>query len=624
MPSPAATPAAFPLACAEWPLLRDVLLHPVAAPTLVELPGVAFAARLLEAAGALVPGRTLRSLRFDALRQHPREVLAAAEAALGGPSTAPPSVPPLLALIDETPSAATEPDTPARLAAFWRSLNQHREAWDALPAQTLWLLTAVGYAALNEHGLHFKRWVPLKIHLHLPPPPPSPSSPLDPALAPHRPADPDASSDDTSLSAPSALTLWRTQAEAAEAAGEAAPSITLRYLLPLLRETLAQGRLEQIRALIGEIERRGWPRESEIDVLKALADAYSHIDDIPQLEATTLRLIEHHRSLSQADPQNSTWQRDLSVSLEKLGDIHLAQGRLDLALSSFQQSHDIRQGLAASEPANAESQRDLSVSLDRLGNIHLAQGRLDPALSSFRQSHDICQHLAASAPQNSTCQRDLSVSLERLGDIHLAQGRLDLALSAFQQSLDIRQGLAASAPQNSTWQRDLSVSLNKLGDIHRAQSRLDLALASFQQSLDIRQGLAVSDPKNSEWQRDLQISHQRLGDLLALQGRAAEAEVHFRSALALARRLVALAPDHTRFLSSLISSLGQLADLLAARPEPAAVAEARALLTEAIALHDRLAAAGTFTEQRQLGWGDWLRAHLAALAPAESETPPAG
>ncbi len=390
--------------------------------------------------------------------------------------------------------------------------------------------------------------------------------------------------------------------------------------LGLALAAFAQAKAIGERLAASDPQNAGWQRDLSVS-LEKLGDVHVAQGrlDLALAVFEQSKLIAER--LAASDPQNAGWQRDLSVSLDKLGNLHLAQGRLDLALAAFEQSKAIAERLAASDPQNAGWQHDLSVSLNKLGDVHVAQGRLDRALAAFEQAKIIRERLAASDPQNAGWQRDLSVSLIKLGDLHVAQGRLDLALAAFEQAKAIREGLAASAPQNAGWQRDLSVSLNRLGDLHVAQGRLDLALAAFDQTKSICARLAASDPQNAGWQRDLQISYERLAGLCARQGRLGEAEVHFRAALALARRLVALAPDHAEFLVSLISSLAQFAIHLAGRPEPAAGAEARALFTEAIALHERLAAAGTFTNQRQLAWGDDLRARLAALPPADGATP---
>jgi len=64
--------------------------------------------------------------------------------------------------------------------------------------------------------------------------------------------------------------------------------------------------------------------------------------------------------LAAADPANTGWQRDLSVSHNKLGDVATAAGDLAAARTAYQASLDIRARLAAADPANTGWQRDLS------------------------------------------------------------------------------------------------------------------------------------------------------------------------------------------------------------------------------------------------------------------------
>ena len=70
--------------------------------------------------------------------------------------------------------------------------------------------------------------------------------------------------------------------------------------------------------------------------------------------------------LAKSDPGNAGWQRDLSVSYEKIGDVQVAQGDLAGALNSYRDSLAIIDRLAKSDPGNAGWQRDLSVSTTRL------------------------------------------------------------------------------------------------------------------------------------------------------------------------------------------------------------------------------------------------------------------
>ena len=55
--------------------------------------------------------------------------------------------------------------------------------------------------------------------------------------------------------------------------------------------------------------------------------------------------------LAKSDPDNAGWQRDLSVSYERIGDALVAQGRLPEALQSYRDGLAISERLAKSNPS---------------------------------------------------------------------------------------------------------------------------------------------------------------------------------------------------------------------------------------------------------------------------------
>jgi hypothetical protein len=57
--------------------------------------------------------------------------------------------------------------------------------------------------------------------------------------------------------------------------------------------------------------------------------------------------------LSKQDPSNADWQRDLSVSYEKVGDVLSAQGDLVGALKSYRDSLPIAEKLSKQDASNA-------------------------------------------------------------------------------------------------------------------------------------------------------------------------------------------------------------------------------------------------------------------------------
>ena len=139
-----------------------------------------------------------------------------------------------------------------------------------------------------------------------------------------------------------------------------------------------------------------------------------------------------------------------------------AQGDLAGALKRYKKKKEIISRLARTDPDNAGWQRDLSVSYNKIGDVQKSQGDLAAALESFKASHDIFERLARADPNNAGWQRDLSVSHNKIGDVQKAQGDLGQALKSYQADLAIAERLARADPQNAGWQRDLAWSYWRL------------------------------------------------------------------------------------------------------------------------------------------------------------------
>ena len=159
-------------------------------------------------------------------------------------------------------------------------------------------------------------------------------------------------------------------------------------------------------------------------------------------------------------------QYDQGYFQQLLGDWYRISGNRSAALLEYEKSLKISEKLAASDPKNSDWQRDLSVSYEKVAGILEVQGEREKALLEYEKSLAIREKLAASDPKNSDWQRDLSVSFNKVAGILEAQGEREKALLEYEKSLAIREKLAASDPKNSDWQIDLVVSYYKLGSLH--------------------------------------------------------------------------------------------------------------------------------------------------------------
>jgi hypothetical protein len=287
----------------------------------------------------------------------------------------------------------------------------------------------------------------------------------------------------------------------------------------VIRNTGAELTPEHERALAMRFRRFEQGRGSYpdlIDIPRHLAALHSY-DQIPSITQQAVEVLPGTRAtvayLAEIRPLIPPAQRAWVLVADLEVQALLRAGDLPTATQQLQAIHQQIQARATADPANTGWQRDLSVSHDNLGDAAVAAGDLAAAGTHHRASLDIRERLAAADPANTGWQRDLSVSHDNLGDAAVAAGDLAAAGTHHRASLDIRQRLAAADPANTGWQRDLSVSHNKLGDAAAAAGDLATAGTHHRASLDIRQRLAAADPANTGWQRDLSVARQRMKDV---------------------------------------------------------------------------------------------------------------
>ena len=133
----------------------------------------------------------------------------------------------------------------------------------------------------------------------------------------------------------------------------------------------------------------------------------------------------------------------------------LAQGDAAGALEAYRALLATAERLAAGDPTNASWQRDLSVSHEKVGDALLAQGDLAGALRAYRNSLAIRERLAAGDPTNASWQHDLAVTHVRMGDVLLRQGDAAEAALAYGSALTTFRHLVDLNPANPDWQMGL-------------------------------------------------------------------------------------------------------------------------------------------------------------------------
>ena len=215
-----------------------------------------------------------------------------------------------------------------------------------------------------------------------------------------------------------------------------------------------------------------------------------------------------------AEPDRADYQRDLSVSYDRLGDLLRALGQGEAARQYYPQALEIRQRLVAAEPRRLPARLSVSYNGWVTARALPREGRASTTHRPWRSR----------LPDRADYQRDLSVSYDKLGDLLQALGQGEAARQYYQQALEIRQRLAVAEPDRADYQRDLSV-LRRWATCSRPGPRRRGAPVLPTGSLEIAQRLAVAEPDRADYQRDLSISYEQLGDLLRALGQGSGAPV---------------------------------------------------------------------------------------------------
>ena len=85
--------------------------------------------------------------------------------------------------------------------------------------------------------------------------------------------------------------------------------------------------------------------------------------------------------------------------MNKVGDGLQEQGQGADALQAYRDSLAIAQKLAAQDPSNTTWQRDLAVSLNKVGDVLQAQGQGADALQAYRDSLAIAPKAGGAGPE---------------------------------------------------------------------------------------------------------------------------------------------------------------------------------------------------------------------------------
>ena len=273
-----------------------------------------------------------------------------------------------------------------------------------------------------------------------------------------------------------------------------------------------------------------------------LGDVLSAKGDPAAASAAYRAAISISDKLLQGDKTNANLQRNIAVSITKLGDVESVAGNYEQALQAFQDGITLLKGVTETTKG-AIGTRDLSILLNRAGDMEMRLGNSEGALQAYADSLNLVEQLSKASPQDILLRRDISVSHVKIGNLK-AMGHAEAeALASFTQALAVREDLVRRDPANAEWQRDLAIALLRTGDMKVATGNAVSAIGDHEQALTIIGRLAAQDPSNLELQRDLSVAFTARGDSSFASGNPGAAAKAYAGSLEILDALSIRQPD---------------------------------------------------------------------------------
>jgi tetratricopeptide (TPR) repeat protein len=296
---------------------------------------------------------------------------------------------------------------------------------------------------------------------------------------------------------------------------------------------------------------------AQSDRAELLLESERHEEALDQ-QTNVVTIFEARAS---AAPNDAAALQSLGHALTRRADMRYAvTGQWTRSITEYERALELFERVHASDKARVDYARDLSIALERLGDVMLQGQQLKRASALFNQSADLRRQRLARDPDNTDANRDLAVILERLGDLAVAERRLDLALNYFNEAVRVRttDDPAIASPMDSVLTRDLAVLLYKTGAARFASGHDKSWIEPYEGAIRLMVDLVNSENAPLGWLRDLAVFRNSYGNALCRANRLPDALKQWRTGLMLIENQLAINAGDPRLQvdrATLVSSL---------------------------------------------------------------------
>lgn len=257
--------------------------------------------------------------------------------------------------------------------------------------------------------------------------------------------------------------------------------------------------------------------------------------------------VEVFEAQAVSSPDDNSAQRRLAQAITRHGDtLYAVTACWTESLPEFERARGLLTRILDRDPSRLDYARDLTIVLERLGDVMLQKGELPAARTYVDELVGLRRAALARTGDSEESRRDLASALERQGDLALGENAPARALTIFDEARALRGQDALPADQRDlVLAHDLAVLWSKTGAA-RSAARQGSWREAYEASIRLVEPFIANAQAPPGWLRDLAVFRTGYGDALARASQTAEARKQWSAARSLVEEQLKIQPDDLR------------------------------------------------------------------------------
>ncbi len=233
----------------------------------------------------------------------------------------------------------------------------------------------------------------------------------------------------------------------------------------------------------GDVDWRRWELLVEAQVL--LAGVHRFRDELAPAADLYGQARLLAARLTDEDPANATWPRQLARIHYQIGAVQLEQRDLEASIGSFRAANVAYQELTRTDPTRVRWRAYQAESLGMIGLVLDARGEPDAALEIYRQSRQLLERIVEDDPTRLSWLEWLARIHISTGDVHLGRRDLGAALESYEAARSLRARVARSAAADAGPLNALAYTLVQIGTVHARRDQPVVARQAWTRAVEI-------------------------------------------------------------------------------------------------------------------------------------------